>query len=181
MREKFSKVRGRIEFFRVSDGIWTKLFEQHNMITYGGSDTLAKAISNQAHLNAVYMVFENNPAAVRITEAKDNDAATYAAASVDRSFVRVSTLGEPVLQSSGTDYVNNEVVFLAVSDGTTEFPAVPVTDGTSVFYHTALVCAPDMTDQTLDVVFSCSDLTSDITKVAGAQIGIRWTITFETP
>ena len=182
MKEKLNRlVVGRIQIFRVSDGKWILIDEKKNLVTYGGSDILAKALANELKVNCIYVVFENNPAAIRISTDASNIAATYATSSPNRSFVRVPTMGDPVYSSTDPDYANNEVSFLGVTDGSSEFPAVPVTDGVSVFYHSALVAAPDMDDQTKDVVFSCANFSSDQTKVAGAQIGIRWTLTFTSP
>ena len=48
-------------------------------------------------------------------------------------------------------------------------------------YTAALVLMRDITDQAQDMIFSCGDLTTAITKVAGAQVGLRWTLTFTNP
>jgi len=180
MNELIRTVKGTIELFKVDGDKWDLVHKQHNLVTYQGSDILAKALAGDLNINMMYMVFENDPAAVRISEDLSDVAATYADSSANRSFVRVTTMGDPVYTSEGTDYQTNQVAFLAVTDGISFFPAVPVTDGTSVFYHTALVASTDFDDQTEDMIFSCADLTTDISKVAGAQIGIRWTITFES-
>jgi len=181
MKELFKNVKGMIEIFNVYGDRWELIHKQHNLVTYQGADVMAKAMAGDLTLNAVYMAFENDPSAIRISEDLSNIAGTYADSSPNRSFVRVSTMGAPVYTSDGDDYQHNQVSFLAVTDGSSFFPAVPVTDGTSVFYHTALVAAPDMDDQSDDLVYACSDLTTDISKVAGANIGIRWTVTFEAP
>jgi len=181
MNELIKHVKGMIQLYAVRGNDWELLDTQHNLVTYQGADILAKACAGALNINAMYMVFENDPSAIRISEDLGNIASTYADSSPNRSFVRVSTMGEPVYTSSDSDYQNNEVAFLAVTNGISEFPLVPVTDGTSVFYHSALVAAPDMDDQTEDLVFSCADLSTEPTKVAGAQIGIRWTLTFEAP
>ena len=182
MNDLFKTVKGTIEFFKVHDGVWGDcIHKQHNLITYQGADILAKALVGDLKINYMYIVFENDPSAVRISEDLGNDANTYANSSANRSFVRVSTMGKPVFTSDGDEYQTNQVAFLAVTDGISFFPAVPVTDGTSVFYHSALVSAPNLDDQEEDLIFSCSDLAVDITKVAGANIGIRWTITFTAP
>ncbi len=175
---KHTHMKGEIELYSVQDDVWTFNYKQHNLIAYDGSDVLAKALAGDLNINLMYLVFENDPAAVRISEGLANDAATYAATSPNRSFVRVSTIGEPVYSASTSNYVNNKVVFLGITDGTTQVPSVPVTDGTSVFYHSALVASVEGAAQDEDKIFSCSDLTTEITKIAGAQIGIRWTITF---
>lgn len=179
MKELFNKVKGHIELFQVDSDEWKAIQDQHNLVTYEGADILAKAVAGALNINTMYLVFENDSGAIRISEDLGNIAGTYADTSPNRGYVRVSTMGEPVYTSSGDDYNNNEVAFLAVTDGTAE--GATVTDGTSVFYHTALVASPDFDDQTDDLIFSCSDLSTEITKVAGAQIGIRWTLTFEAP
>lgn len=181
MKDTMSNVVGTLQIYRVENEVWTLLEEKTNLITYSGSDILGKALNGGLAVNCVYAVFENDPGAVRISPDRSNDATTYAASSPNRSFVRISTMGDPTYAASSTLYNSNKVVFLGVADSTSFFPAVPVTDGTSLFYHSALVAAPNMDDQTEDVVFSCADFSADITKVAGAQLGIRWTITFNTP
>jgi hypothetical protein len=181
MNENFKRIAGHFQVYLVRDGKWELMQEQCNMTTYSGADLLGKALAGQLSANTIYIVFENDPSAVRISPDVENDAATYAAASANRSFVRVSTMGSPTFTASGSEYDSNKVTFLGVTDGSSFFEAIPVTDGTSVFYHAALVASPDADDQTQDVVFSCGDLTTDLTKVAGAQIGIRWDITFTTP
>lgn len=181
-KDKFSTVKGRLEIFHVyPGGRWDKIHSQSNLITNQGSDILAKAITNNLRVNGMYLVFRNDSGATPIPADKTNVAATYATASANRSFARVTTMGDPIFTASDADYSFNEVTFLAVTDGTSFFPSVPVTDGTSVFYHTALVAMPDFETQTSDLVFSCTDLSTTVTKIAGAQIGVRWTITFVTP
>jgi len=183
MKETLKKVaKGHVEVFLVKDGKWTKVGETHNDICYEGMDILAKAVHGDLAINTIYLVFENNAAAADITVDAANTYATYTAAEANRSFVRVATLGDPIYDTTDSaKYDYNQVVFLGVTDGTTYFPAIPVTDSTSVFYHTALVASPDFDDITQDEIFSCADLTTTVTKVAGAQIGIRWTITFDLP
>lgn len=163
------------------DGRWEHICTQHNLITDQGSDILAKALAGTFTVNGMYLVFRNDSGAVPIVADKTNVADTYATASANRSFCRVTAMGAPVFTSSSAEYLNNRVAFLAVTDGTSFYPSIPVTDGTSVFYHSALMAIPDFDTQDTDLVFSCSDLTTAITKIAGAQIGVRWTITFETP
>jgi len=174
-------IKGTIEYGYVyPNGTWETI-AQSNLVTYGGSDIMAKALAGQVNINAMYLVFENAPGAINITEDKTNDAATYQASSANRSFCRVTTIGEPSFSTSGSDYSNNKVTFLAVTDGTSYHVGVPITDSTSVFYHSALIASPDFSDASEDLVFSCSDFSTTITKIAGAQIGVRWTLQIETP
>jgi len=176
----FKNIKGHREFFQVTNGVWEKIGEDHNMITNEGVNILAKAITNKAHINAMYLCFENTDT-TNYNEAKTNNAEYYAGIAANRGIVRISTLGEPIFSDSDSQYSHNKVTFLGVSDGTTMFPTVTVQDGTSIFYHTALVAMSDSEDQTKDMIFSCGDLTVPITKIAGSQIGIRWTITFTSP
>jgi hypothetical protein len=183
LKEKAKKyAKGQIEYSYVyPDGRWELIHSQPNLITNEGSDVMAKALAGQLTVNGMYLVFRNDSGATPIVADKTNTADTYATPSANRSFCRVTAMGLPIFTASGADYQTNKVEFLAVTDGTSFYPSVPVTDGTSVFYHSALMALPDYTDQSLDKIFSCSDLSVAITKIAGAQIGIRWTITFETP
>ena len=182
MIDKFKTMKGEIELFAVKDGDWTSIHKQDNMIVNSGADILAKALAGDLQVNAMYLCFENAAGATDYTAAITNDAAYYAGASADRSFVRVTALSDASYSTSdATTYDNNKVTFTGVTDGTTFFESVPVQDGTSSFYHAALVAAPEASDQTEDIIFSCSDLTTAITKIAGAQIGIRWTVQFVTP
>ena len=86
IKENFKRMRGKIELFSIDGETWTKVHEQHNLITYEGSDILAKALAGALNVNAMYLVFENDPAAIRISEDIANDASTYATASANRSF-----------------------------------------------------------------------------------------------
>jgi hypothetical protein len=181
-KDIFKNVKGRLEISYVYPGNrWEKIHEQSNLVTNQGSDILAKALAGKMNVNGMYLVFRNAPSATPIVADKANVAATYATASTNRSFVRVTTMGEPIFTASDSDYQNNEVTFMAVTDGTSFYPSVPVTDGSSVFYHSALVAMPSFSDQTTDAIFSCADMSTPITKIAGAQIGLRWIITFVTP
>ena len=171
-------VKGRLDIFLVKDGIWEPVYSQSNLVANGASDICALTATGKRTIDTMYLCFENDPSAVDYVADAANTAAYYATASANRSFVRVATLGEPVIESTGPEYTGNKVTFMGVTDGTSFFPSVPVTDSTSVFYHAALVSAPADDSQAADMIFSCTDLATPITKIAGSNIGIRWAITF---
>jgi hypothetical protein len=184
IKDHYGAVKGELSLFEVVGGEWRPLLRQANMVTYQGSDAMARMAGGTAQINGVYFVFRNSPAAMPIVADKSNNAATYASigSSPNRNFVRVPLAADPVYSASSAFYSGNRAVFMAVTDGTSIYlPGVPVVDGTSVFYHVALMCVPDFDEQTDDLVFSCADLATPQTKTAGAQIGLRWTVTFTTP
>lgn len=170
-----NKISGEFSVFEVRGDSWELLHEQHNLITYSGADVMAKALAGDRVINGVYLAFENSDVADYVEDA-GNTAATYAAEVSGRSFVRVKTLSRPIFSQSAPEYANNSVQFQGVTDGTSFFPGTPVQDGISKFYHTVLVSTLPGGDQTDDVVFSCATWSVPITKVAGANLGIRWRV-----
>lgn len=182
LKEKLENwARGRIELFWVDKGEWTSFHVQENMVVNGAADIMAMAVSGKRAINGMYMAFENDPSAVNYTPGEANDAAYYATPSTDRGLVRVSTLGEPVSESTDPAYVGNKVTFMGVTDGTSFFPSVTLQDGTSVLYHSALTSMVEGGSQDEDKIFSCADFTTPVTKIAGSQLGVRWDIIFARP
>jgi hypothetical protein len=181
MRDIAPAAKGRITLFEVTDGEWRQCHQQDNMVTYSGADAMALMATGSSSINAIYLVYRNDPGAINITADKSNTADVYGASVTNRGVVRITTLGEAALTSSAAEYEGNKATFMGVSDGTTMFPSTPVTDGVSVFYHAALVCAPNISDQEDDIIFSCADFSTVQTKVAGAQLGVKWEIIFLAP
>lgn len=175
-------VKGLIELSWVKNGIWTPFHKQSNLIAYGSGDICAAAVAGLRKINGMYIAFENDAGADNYVPGSDNDAAYYATEVANRSFVRVTTLGEPIIEASDANYTGNRITFLGVTDGTT-FLTAPLTDSLSVFYHSALVSIDDEGDgaQADDIIFSNADFSTTVTKVAGAQLGVKWEITFAKP
>ena len=171
-------VKGSIELFWVKDKKWTLFHEQHNLVVNGAADICAAALKGERIVNGMYVCFENDAGAVKYVADATNDAAYYASEETDRSFVRVTTLGEPIIESSDTAFDGNKITFLGVTDGTTFFENTPLTDSVSKLYHSALISIKDIDDQASDKLFSCSDFSVPVTKVAGSQLGVRWALTF---
>jgi len=176
-------VKGAITLSWVKDGMWMPFAKKSNLVTYGGADIAAASLAGRLGVNGMYVGYANDSGAVKYTPDAANDAAYYAVEETDRGLVRVSTLGEPILESTSGEYSGNKISFLAVTDGAAFFPATPLTDSVSEMYHSALVAMdPDSPEnQSLDKIFSCSDFSVPVTKIAGAQLGIRWDLVFTKP
>ena len=167
-------MKGSIELFDIRDNVWgDPILKQSNLITFQGSDVAARALAGNIKVDGMYLCFENNTTTSYVAQ-QTNNAGYYQTEIADRGLVRIPTIAVPEYSKSSDDYVNNKVIFTAVTDGTS-FGTESVSTG-SVFKHAALVSLAD--DAVNDLIFSCTDLASDIPKIAGAQIGIKWTINF---
>lgn len=174
-------ITGSIELSWVKENKWTPFYERHNLVVDGAADICAAALKGERVVNGMYVCFENDAGATKYVADATNDAAYYASEETDRSFVRVTTLGEPIIESTEAAFGGNKITFLGVTDGTTFFPSTPLTDSVSKLYHSALVSIKDINDQPSDKLFSCADFSVPVTKVAGSQLGVRWALTFGRP
>lgn len=181
--EKFKKwAKGEIELSWVKDGIWAPFHRQPNLVVYEAADIMAECVAGLRKINGMYIAFENANV-TKYTPDVTNNAAYYnpAAPVDDRSFVRVTTLGEPIIETTDPEYGGNKITFLGVTDGSSFFPGVVLEDGVSILYHSALVSIDDKETQTDDMIFSCADFSIPVTKIAGSQLGVRWELTFNNP
>ena len=179
--EKFGMgVRGAIELSFVKDGVWTPFHRQSNLVVNNGCDIMAAAVAGLRTVNGMYICFENSDT-TKYTAGEGNNAEYYNPATPvpDRSFVRVSTLGEPIIETSdGSAFEGNKITFLGVTDGSSFISGVPLTDSVSVLYHSALISTLENGEQADDYVFSCADFSTPVTKIAGSQLGVRWELVF---
>lgn len=94
------------------------------------------------------------------------------------------TLARPDYVATAPQYNGNRVQFTAITVGAAQLPGAgnQVSDGVSQFYGAGLVSLHP-TDYQQDILFSAvtfADLgPGHFEKIAGAQIGIRWSIFFE--
>ena len=178
---KKTMFKGELSLFLVRGDEWTPLYKQRNMIVDQAADIMALAVTGRRRVDGMYVCFENSDVQKYIPNT-DNDAEYYnpTPAVPDRSFVRVATLGDPVISSTDPALAGNKVAFLGVTDGSSELPGVPFLDSVSSIYHTALVSLDPDGQQSRDLIFSCADLDTPILKIAGAQLGVRWEITYNT-
>jgi hypothetical protein len=186
-------VRGHITVFQreVINGeiVDTDLLSKPNLVVNTGADVMALAVSGQSPINGMYMAYENSAPPIVESSPVVTRAASYyhTTGSTDpRGFVRVPTVSQPDFTSSDPKYNNNQVTFVAISDSNVVIPdgGNAVTDGTSQFYGAALLhLAP--TGYADDILFAAATFSdsgpSEFEKIAGAQLGVRWTVEFDIP
>jgi hypothetical protein len=174
----------RLFSFDPRTGIIRKMIERENLVLYGGADILAKLLSGDPKyaVNTMYLEFSNIAPAIPSFD-RTGGVSYYNGLAADPNvdFLRVPLTVNPVIDSSDPVlYLGNRVTFFGVSEGTTGFhgktfgPVAP-----STVYGAALVAAPDVLDQSQDVVFSRAYAgIGSVTKEAGFEIGVTWTIQF---
>jgi hypothetical protein len=190
---KLPLLRGRATVFersfvkgKIIDRI---LLQKNNTILYSAADLSAKALAGAFRVNGMYFAFANDPPPISADTPDKTRTATWyqtTGSSGTKGFCRVATIAEPSYAASSALYVNNKVTFVAISSSTVAVPSGSneVTDGTSQFYDCALgyLHPTDMEQDVLLAAVAFKDLSGGITeiaKIAGAQIGIRWDIYLE--
>lgn len=179
-------IRGDIEvFYRYPDREETVL-KKKNVILFSAADVITKALAGQLAINGMYLAYENSaPPIAEDTPPQERTALYYqSTGSTDpRGFNRVSTVAQASFDSTEANYNNNKVTFVSISDGEVAIAdgGNAVADGTSQYYGAALAYL-DPSDLNNDILFSAvtfADLggPSEFEKIAGAQIGVRWSIT----
>ena len=189
LAQVYSSVRGDLEvFLRTAEGDRT-LFRTQNMIVNSGSDILAKCLGGiDRAINGMYLQFDNGADLVDAGEALsvDREASFYHSTTNLKGILRVATLASPSFETTvEADYQHNKVLFVAVSDDNV-LTGEPIVDGTSRFFGAGLIHRAETYAD--DVLFSAvhfrnptTSALTPITKIANAQIGVRWGITFTTP
>jgi hypothetical protein len=184
-------VRGQIELFSVRDGEEETLLKRSNVILNGGADLMASAIAGDKFVTGMYLGYDNfSPPFADTTPPATRTASFYhdVGAGETRGLIRVPTIARATFAASDGIYNGNQVSFTAISTGE---PAVPagfnsLLDNVSDFFGAGLAWLDPEGDITKDVLFAAvtfADLggPTHFTKLAGADIGLRWTITFEAP
>ena len=181
-------VQGEIEVLQIhADGTEELLLRKKNMILNSGSDLVAKAVAGELHINGMYLVYRNG-ADAKFPVSATLTPADFAVLPAGSGFVRVPTISRAGYTSSDIIYSHNQVQFTAVSDSNPVFPSGgnTITDGVTMFYGAALAFIAPGTDSTKDVLMASSHFEYqaapiEYVKIAGAQIAVRWTLTFTTP
>jgi hypothetical protein len=179
-------VKGRVEVFQrfpVYGGHYDrKLYSQDNIIVESHADILAKAAAGEpVFVNGMYFAYTNGAVAEPPVPAERTASYYHTTGSVNpKGFVRVPTIAEPSFASSDTPFAHNQVTVVAVSDSNVVVPdpGNEVTDNVSQFYGAGLLFL-EPSSFLNDILFSAVNFASPITKVANAQIGVRWTLTFK--
>lgn len=167
--------------FNSKTGVPKKVIQRTNLVLYGAADILALLASGNPDykINAMYMEFANTGGPPVPAPAFDRSGGrAYYDGLVGADYLRVPILTSPALSKSNAVYENNQVTFFAVTDGVVGVHGTPF-NTTSVVYGAGLVAAPDIGDQSRDVVFSrvYTEIGS-IQKEVGHEIGVTWTIRF---
>jgi hypothetical protein len=186
-------VRGDITVFQrsVVDGVIqdTDIHSQKNLVVNTAADVMALSVAGQAPINGMYMAYENSaPPIVEATPLVTRAANYYhTTGSADpRGFVRVPTISQPAFAASDPKYNGNQITFVGISNSNVVIPdgGNAVADGTSQFYGAALLHLSPA-GYASDILFSAVTFDdigpSEFVKIAGAQLGLRWTLTFDIP
>lgn len=176
MNETVKGISGWVDLFEVRGGVWLPAGGQPNQITTQGADVMALALAGLRKLNCMYFAYSNGTGVSPLNSSEYNNASTYAAVVSGRGVGRSLAVSAPSFSSSGSGFDGNRITITAMTSGD-KLSGEDLLDSVSSVYHVALVSAADDSDASLDMVFSCSDLTVERVKSAGAQIGVRWTLT----
>lgn len=188
--ERFIGVRGEIEvFLRFPNGKEKVLGRKRNTVLNSGMDLVAKALANELVINGMYFAYDNNGTPYTDpTPPKERTASFYHSdGGGTRNFVRVPTLARPSYSVTDPAYNHNKAIFVGITSGAGVLSGAGnvLTDGTSQFYGAGIgwLHATDYNEDILYAAVSFDDLAgpSHFEKIAGAQLGIRWGLFFETP
>jgi len=185
MLETYKGAVGEIELFARRDGQDHVLARKKNVIVNSGMDLLAKALGGKLSVNGMYFAYDNDGSPYTdVTPPVQRTASFYHSdGGGTRNFDRAATLAQPSYSTTDAAFNNNKVTFVAITTGTGLLAGAGniLTDGTSQFYGAALAYL-DPDDYQQDILFSSVSFNdigpSHFTKIAGAQIGIRWGIYF---
>jgi hypothetical protein len=154
-----------------------------NSIVYGGADIMASLLSGNLtnSINTMYMQFYNAEEVYSPPAVSRADGISYFTSQlgpINHDYIRVQTVGSPVVAASTSNYSGNKVVFTAYS-GTPDTGELGqnFTAGTSKVYGGGLVLSQSQNSSSSDLLFARAT-TSQITLVTGHQVAMRWTITF---
>ena len=180
------RAHGTIELYYVfPDGREVVALRRSNTILNSGMDLVAKALAGDLQVNGMYFAYDNNGTPVTDSSPPvERTAAWYhTVGGGTQNFVRAATLAQPAYEATTAAFNHNRSVFVAVTSGsgTLEGAGNTLVDGTSEFYGAALAWLHP-TDYQQDILFSAVAFDDSgpatFTKVAGAQLGLRWSIHF---
>jgi len=182
MRDMLSiKTQGLLDIFLLTkDGERQPLTTTHNDFQKTGCGVIASCLyGSGVYINRMYMLFYNSGTAPTITGLSTGETALadLQYADADRNYCSVPVIQSGITATSGLG--NNIVTFTGITDGMVGGTGANFTAG-SIIYAAALVCATDSTPAN-DLVFSVASLTTPVTAVANAQLGVSWKVTILFP
>jgi len=188
-KERVSRMSGYAELIRMI-GHERQIIGHSNKIVRTGMGVLARALAGARYINGMYLAYTNGVVDTSPV-GYDYTAGWFQTVwnSSERGFVRVPLAAQPAYRTSdATLFDENRVGFTSISTGVVAIPVAgnEIQDNITKFCMGGLTwLSPDGYGS--DVLFAAvafeeptgSDNFS-LTKLPNAQIGMRWTITFET-
>jgi hypothetical protein len=182
-----NSIKGTLTTHLVENDVWGDVISKHdNMVVYGGSDILAKALVGDRDyvVNFMYLEYDNNSSPTAPTVDRSRGRAYYDTLSGTRGYCRVPLTAAPGFGVSDPEFNGNVLIVKAQTNDTYE-NGPGLLDGTSHIVSAALVCVPDVNDSSKDVVFSAANLLAPggstlvpLPKIANAQVGVTWRVKF---
>tara|TARA_Y100000034_G_scaffold109004_1_gene139860 strand:- start:611 stop:1195 length:585 start_codon:yes stop_codon:yes gene_type:complete len=156
--------------------------EVKNLDMFGAYDVIGRAMAGYSayYINTYYFEFANGAAPATPVFDRDDTIAYYLGLGANRDFLRIPIAIAPSLSASTTDYDSNRATFFAVSSGhTAGFNGTTFSNASaSRVIGIALVCSPDLSDQTQDIVCARAYFSTSIPLLANENIGITHAMTF---
>lgn len=173
----YPRTKGHLTIDHVfADGHSITAMECHNALQQVGWGTMARCLATPGlSLNTMYLLYTNGdiPGIVGVEDGSVT-VPEITTTSATLNFFRVPIVHVATDSTEGLG--DNIVTFHGVTDGDPfGEPGTAAFGGSSRLYAAALVCAVDDNIEH-DLLFSVAD-GIDITKIANAQIGIRWKVT----
>lgn len=188
-KETVSRMSGYAELIRIV-GHEHQVIGRSNKIVRTGMGVLARALAGSRYINGMYLAYTNGVVA---TSPVGYDYTTGWFQTIwnssERGFVRVPLAAQPSYGTSdSTLYTENQARFTSIS---TNAPAIAVSGNeiqdNITKYCMGGLCWLDTSGYGNDILFAAVAFEEptgtdnfSLTKLPNAQIGMRWTITFET-
>lgn len=179
MKETYNTnpVKGHLRIYQEKDGLRELIHEQDNLILYSASDIMAKAIvGDNLVITGMYMEYDNSGTPPTPTVSEDRKTDYYEGLSGDQGYIRVPVSCKAGYASSDESKYEGNIVTIHAKTNGTVVNGPGMIDNTSQIYSAALVAMPDPSDRSKDVIFSATNLTSPVPKIANAQVSISWDI-----
>ena len=192
IREQLSanRVEGQIAICRIIDGVWRVQSRQHNTVLYDWAPITSRLLAGHPEykLGGMYIEFENVAAGVTpSTPTVDRtDGLSYytdLATSLTRDFLRIPITAASLDTSDAILFPDDNIArFYAIATGTAGVYGKTYNPGSGLVSKVcgaALVAMPVPDDQTQDIVFSRTYLTTPVWIVPASvtgQIGLTWDI-----
>jgi hypothetical protein len=181
------RTHGTIELYYVfPDGREEVALRRSNTILNSGMDFASKALAGDLQVNGMYFAYDNAAPPVHDCSPPVERTASYyhtVGSGATQNFVRAATLSQPSYEATSAAFNHNRATFVGVTSGSGVLAGAGNTlvDGTSDFYGAALAWLHP-TDYQQDILFSAVAFDDSgpatFEKVAGAQLGLRWSINF---